>query len=582
MIFQNLIAYYDRLDGTEDSGIPPWGFSREEIGFSIIVNRDGKMIGEPRDLRTKLAANKYEHFSSTVPYTNEVNVRTIAASTTPNFLTDKADYIFGMSDSTEKPVHRKSFAELVDKVAGQSDDPGLLAVKAFLAEWNPADSLDLPLWNEICGLYGKWVAFELEGERGFVHQRPAVRALWQNYLEQKEKDECKQGRSLVTNEIGTLQKQYAQFKFGSGASLVSFNANAYESYGKERGDNAPIHIIDEFKSSAALKYLFRSKTQRLSIGDVVTVFWTAQASPVELFMSQVFNPPQKADEGNNAQLAAFLEAARKGKNPQIPDYDGEVPFYILGFSLNKARLALRFYHSCSVDELKEKIGLHFKDLEMERSERDVEYPSVKQLLKETVRDHKDNPHELLSGALMRSILTGGKYPFSLYNSVLGRIRADQARKYNGKSIPNVNYLRAAILKAVLIRNYKREVPMSWDENEKRVPYLLGGLFAVMEKAQLDALGKISSTIRDRFYGAASATPKSVFPRLLRLAQHHISKAEYGHLSDRRIGQLIEKINELDGKNEFPAHLTLEEQGLFAIGYYQQRNLLWRKKEGEEK
>lgn len=124
--------------------------------------------------------------------------------------------------------------------------------------------------------------------------------------------------------------------------------------------------------------------------------------------------------------------------------------------------------------------------------------------------------------------------------------------------------------------------MSWDENEKRVPYLLGGLFAVMEKAQLDALGKISSTIRDRFYGAASATPKSVFPRLLRLAQHHISKAEYGHLSDRRIGQLIEKINELDGKNEFPAHLTLEEQGLFAIGYYQQRNLLWRKKEGEEK
>ncbi len=118
--------------------------------------------------------------------------------------------------------------------------------------------------------------------------------------------------------------------------------------------------------------------------------------------------------------------------------------------------------------------------------------------------------------------------------------------------------------------------MSWDEQKKDIPYLLGGLFAVLEKAQLDALGKINTTIRDRFYGAASATPQAVFPRLLRLAQHHISKADYGYLSDRRIGQLMENIN------KFPTHLDLQEQGLFAIGYYQQRNLLWPKKEGKEK
>lgn len=577
MIFQHLIAYYDRLTAAENENIPPLGFSREEIGFRITLNRNGAMVGEPDDLRKKVAASKYEFFPSIVPYSNTVNVRAgKGAEVTPNFLADKADYIFGMSGNAEKPVHKKSFAELVDTVAADSDDPGILAVKAFLAAWNPADSLNLPLWDEICGPHGKWVAFRLEEENGFIHERPAVRALWQHYLEAKEQKECPQGRSLVTNEMGAIQQQYAQFKFGSGASLVSFNENAYESYGKARGDNAPIHVIDEFKSSAALKYLFRSKKQRLSIGDVVTVFWTAQESPVENFFGQVLNP-HEADEGNDAQLAAFLKAAKNGEKPKIPNYDGDVPFYILGFSLNKARLALRFCHSCSVDELKEKIGVHFKNLEMEHSERDVEYPSVKQLLKETVRDYKkDNPHELLSGALMRSILTGGKYPFNLYSSILGRIRADQARKYNGKSIPNVNYLRAAILKAVLIRNYGMEVPMSWDDTRKDVPYLLGGLFAVMEKAQLDALGKINATIRDRFYGAASATPQAVFPRLLRLAQHHISKAEYGHISDRRIGRLMENIN------QFPAHLNLQEQGLLAIGYYQQRNLLWRKKEVEEK
>lgn len=559
MIFQNLIAYYDRLTAAEDTDIPPLGFSREEIGFSIILSRDGKMIGEPNDLRDKIAANKYTYRASIVPYTNGVNVRTIAASTTPNFLTDKADYIFGMSGNTEKPVHKKSFTELLEQVAGDSDDPGILAVKAFLAAWNPADSLNLPLWDEICGPQGKWVAFKLEGERCFVHERPAVQKLWLRYLEKKEQAECPQGRSLVTNEIGTIQQQYAQFKFGSGASLVSFNANAYESYGKERGENAPIHVIDEFKSSAALKYLFRSKTQRLSIGDVVTVFWTAQASPVELFMCQVFNPPQEADKGNNAQLAAFLEAAKEGKKPQIPGYDGEVPFYILGFSLNKARLALRFYYSCSVDELKEKIGLHFKNLEMEQhSEHDIANPGLWLLLKETVRDAKDiSP--LLGGALMRSILEGSNYPLTLYHGVLGRIRADQ----------RITYLRAAILKAVLIRNYTMEVPMSLDEKKPDAAYLLGRLFAVLEKAQLEAIKGINATIKDRFYGAASATPQAVFPRLLRLAQHHISKAEHGYASDNRIAEIVEHLK------EFPPHLTLQDQGLFAIGYYQQRNAIYR-------
>lgn len=563
MIFQNLIAYYDRLAEANDPDIPPLGFSREEIGFSIILNRDGKMVGEPRELRTKIAANKYEFCSSIVPYSNTVNVRSSGAATTPNFLVDKADYIFGMSGNDEKPVHRESFAKLLETVAEQSDDLGILAVISFLRTWNPADSSLLPLWDEICGLHGKWVAFELEGERGFIHERPTVRLLWQNYLEEKEK--CQQGRSLVTNELGNLQKQYAQFKFGSGASLVSFNEDAYESYGKKRGENAPIHIVDEFKSSAALKYLFRSKTQRLSIGDVVTVFWTAQASPIEDFFGQVLNP-HDADLDNNKQLSDFLRAAQKGKNPEIPNYDGEVPFYILGFSLNKARLALRFYHSCSVDELTRRIGRHFQRLELtDRLEKDAEYPGLWHLLKETARETKDiSP--LLGGALMRSILEDGKYPLNLYHGVLGRIRADQ----------RISYLRAAILKAVLIRNFDMEVPMSWDEQKKDIPYLLGGLFAVLEKAQLDALGKINTTIRDRFYGAASATPRAVFPRLLRLAQHHISKADYGYLSDRRIGQLMENIN------EFPAHLDLQEQGLFAIGYYQQRNLLWPQKEGKEK
>ena len=126
-------------------------------------------------------------------------------------------------------------------------------------------------------------------------------ALWQQFLEQKK---YRQGISLVTGSSGNLQEQYAQFKFGSGASLVSFNENAYESYNKKRGDNAPIHVVDEFKSSTALKYLFRSKKQRLTIGDTVTVFWTERASPVEGFMGQIFNP-QSDVAADNEKLSNF-------------------------------------------------------------------------------------------------------------------------------------------------------------------------------------------------------------------------------------------------------------------------------------
>jgi CRISPR-associated protein Csd1 len=205
---------------------------------------------------------------------------------------------------------------------------------------------------------------------------------------------------------------------------------------------------------------------------------------------------------------------------------------------------------------------HFRDLEMERNpERDIEFPGIWHLLKETARETKDiSP--LLGGALIRSILTGANYPQNLYQGVLNRIRATQS----------VNYLKAAILKAVLQRNHKKEVPMSLDPERKDVAYLLGRLFAALEKAQLDALGKINATIKDRFFGSASATPATVFPRLLHLSQYHTEKSEFGHVSDRRIAEIMEHVR------SFPKHMSLEDRGLFYIAYYQQKNAFYKKKE----
>ena len=196
-----------------------------------------------------------------------------------------------------------------------------------------------------------------------------------------------------------------------------------------------------------------------------------------MFMGQVLNPSFE-DKEAAVPVQKFLESVRKGNLPNEIESDGDIRFYILGLSLNKARLALRFWYVCSVSELIDRLHDHFQCLEMERSEKDIPFPGIWHLLKETARETKDiSP--VLGGALTRSILTGANYPQTLYQGVLGRIRADR----------RINYLRASILKAVLQRNHNKEVPMALDTERKEIAYLLGRLFAVLEKAQLDALGK---------------------------------------------------------------------------------------------
>ena len=555
MIFQSLISFYDRLDKAGEA--PPFGFSIEDIGFVITIDVEGNLVGQPEDLRNKIKANTYDYRLSLVPYSNQVGVRAVNAVKTPNFMVDKADYIFGMSGKALKPKYHQNFLRLIDDVCGDCRDTGIKAVKRFLKKWEPANAPELEGWKEISGTHGKWVAFRLQGDSCFVHERSEVKDRWSSFVD-KGKYHHPEGVCFVDGSNHKQQGQYAQFKFGSGSSLVSFNEKAYESYGKKRGENAPISIEAEFKSSAALKYLFRSKTQRLRIGDTTTIFWAERESPVETIFGQIINPFVENDAAT-IPVQKFLEAVRKGVLPSDLEGEKNLKFFILGLSVNKARLALRYWHVCSVGDLMKRLKDHFRNLEMEQSsEKDIIFPGIWHLLKETARETKDiSP--VLGGALTRSILTGTNYPQNLYQGVLGRIRVDR----------RVNYLRTSIIKAYLQRNHNMEVPMSLDQERKEVAYLLGRLFAVLERTQLDALGKINSTIKDRFFSAASATPASVFPRLLRLSQHHIEKSDFGNKSDRRIAEIMDDID------MFPAHMNLQDQGLFAIAYYQQKNAIIR-------
>jgi CRISPR-associated protein Csd1 len=378
------------------------------------------------------------------------------------------------------------------------------------------------------------------------------------------------GHCLVTGEIAPIQRLHTQFKGlrggqSSGKSIVSINFDAAESYGRTQAYNSPVSIAAEFKGSTALKYLIRSEHQKLYIDETAVLFWTERDSPVEGFFGLALDPRDTVLSDNN-ELTVFLQTIREGKWPT--DYDPGIRFYILGLSPNAARLSVRFWHVSTVKDICTKLGQHFSDLSMIRSfDSDPEYPGMWRLLKETCNQKSQDktPSPLLGGVVMQAILNGTLYPQALLSAVIGRIRADQT----------VNYVRAAIIKAVLTRKHRifnngMEVSVSLDKENKNLAYLIGRLFAVLEKAQQDAIPGANTTIKDRFYGSASATPRVVFPQLLRLAQHWIAKAEYGWVRDKQIEEIVGEIK------EFPAHLAIDEQGLFAIGYYQQRQDFFKK------
>jgi CRISPR-associated protein Csd1 len=568
MILQSLSSYYERLATDPSNEVPLPGFSTENVDFVARLDVSGKLL-DIADLRER-NGNRLVRRPLIVP--KPPRKRTSGIS--PYFLWDKTDYVFGCTvDKNGTSVflsdHFERFKKLLDQVSGDSADEGVNAVKHFLESWEPENAPQLPNWLEIAG---KNLVFQLDGQLEFVHDRLAARQMWLKHFNDDSEADAYEATCLVTGKRGKIARLHPPI-FGvihshtSGAGIVTFNKDktAFTSYGKEQNLNAPVGVDAAFSYATALNYLLRATSSRkIRIGDETTVsFWTERDSPVEGFFGLILDPNDSS--GDDKELAVFLETVREGRFP--PTYDPDVRFYILGLSANGPRLSVRFWHVSTVKDISERLGQHFRDLSIVRSfDSDPEYPGMWKLLRETSNQKsKDGPSPLLSGAVMQSILSGMLYPHQLLSATIGRIRADQ----------NVNYMRAAIIKAVLVRKKRildqgMEVSMALDRENRNVAYLLGRLFAVLEKAQQDAIPGANTTIKDRFYGSASATPRIVFPQLLRLAQHHIQKAEYGRARDKQIEEIVGNIQ------EFPAHLRLDEQGVFAIGYYHQRQDFYRK------
>jgi CRISPR-associated protein Csd1 len=473
--------------------------------------------------------------------------------------------------------------------------PAFSAVCSFLRGWSPEQALDYQeLLSEIATNFG---VFRIAGEMKYVHELVTAppKAVAQDSVSDSPVVRGTCLISGVTDEISRLHEPKIKGVDNaqtSGALLVSFNASAYESYGKSQSYNASVGAVAAFKYANALNHLLdRRRGRRVSLGDSTVVFWADHASPLEDGLSALFTepfpgegPPVEEDQERLRQARLLLTQLRNGAAEPVEPEDGEpTKFFLLGLSPNASRLSVRLWVEADAAELQRRLGQHLRDVALADS-RDDRLLTLRRIVAATGRAEHDAKGRLksfdtkatspqLAGDLARSVLTGAAYPQSLLATMLRRIHSDG----------EVAYARVAAIKACLIRNSRLrgnplEVSMKLDPSESNVGYNCGRLFALLEKAQTDSAGvELNSTIKDRYFSSASTTPALVFPRLFRLSQHHLAKLETGHKIsyDRRFGDVMRQLD------QFPRQLSLEDQGRFVIGYFHQRQDLYTSKKDKE-
>lgn len=613
MILQALTSLYEAL--AQKGEISKEGWSREKISFALSIDEEGNLLrvtplfdtvdgpkGKTREVPQKM----------TVPAAVK---RTSGAAA--NFLWDNSSYILGVSlkkgeDDAEREKRRnkdikcfEACRELHHSMLDGMEYPAAKAVLNFLDKWEPQKAEE----NNLVAQYAKEIlsganmVFRFNG--GYVHDDPQLASVWQK-ANAKQKDNI--GQCLVTGALDEIQNTHSTIKGvqgaqSSGAALVSFNASAFCSYNKEQNQNAPVGKYAAFAYTTALNHLLADRKNVHRIGDAAVVCWAENADKqYEDFAADLFFGDGDGDQSDEQWLSALqasVELLAKGLPCRELDLDPERKFYILGISPNAARLAVRFFYCDSFGNIVKNIKAHYDRLEIVRPSYD-KFPilplwKLLSATNRTIKKKNDNgtnaersdsedsdkskdktQNSAMAGAVARAVFSGGRYPASLLECTFLRIKAER----------NITRERAAIIKAYYLRNPNEKCPkevltVSLNENSKNIPYTLGRLFSVYEEIQKEANLRnpgnpgINTTIKDRYFGSAAAMPATVFPILSNLAQKHLRK-----LSDKQRIYLDKKVMTLKSVlgEQYPAHMSLPEQGSFDLGYYHQTQARYTKKE----
>ena len=572
---KELCNFYDRMSGNPDSGMPPVGMTSEKISFSVVISSEGDIV-RTDDLRTSKGKPVSLYVPAAVKRSSGIAC---------NYLWDNTGYVFGV-DGKGKPARTKKSAECFrlfhkQKLA-ECISPQAKAFLAFLEKWNPDAYKDIDTCEAMLDTN---VIFKLDGDNKYLHEIDELKNLWLNSLNE-DKESSDKAFCLITGKEAPIALVHPAIKGvvgaqSSGAALISFNCASFASYGKVQNANAPVAEDTARAYTTALNYLLqRDHNQMVRIGDTCIVFWADKACKTEKVVSSFFDfAPGECSEQDKEQLdrlKGILLSMRKGSplNDAVMEAEKGTTYYILGIAPNASRLSIRFWFSNTLETFLRNVSLWYEDLSIERQfpDSEKEFPPMWLLLVRALaaQGKTENIPPEVGGQMARIMLSGQKFPENIYTICLQRIHADK----------KVNYYRAALIKAYLIRNKGENNDMTTlNPDIQSVGYRLGRLFAVLEKAQKDALGNVNASLRERYIGSASATPRLVFPMLLRLCQHHVTKVSrdfsgYEVVFNKRVNDIIGDMV------DFPAVLPMDEQGRFILGYYHQTKALYEKKSKE--
>lgn len=569
MILQALCAYYERKAADPTSGIAPFGWERKEIPYLLVLDRAGRLLNveDTQERVGKTLRAKVFLIAQAVKR---------ASGVAANFLWDNTEYVTGLPCKAKAKPERvaQQHAAFLARLTPYAELPSVRAVLTLLAAPDLADQLArFPAWAEAQKACA-FITFRFADAEGTLFDEAEVRRA----VEAEACSDAEPCRDLVSGERGPLARLHPSLKGipganTTGASIVAFNFGAANSFGKRQGANAPVSERSAFAYTTALNMLLgKDSRQKLTVGDAVAVFWSEKADAFEDSLLGFLDEPSTDDPD---ALVENVRALFTSPQSGAPDFEGDATrFFVLGLSPNSARVAIRFWHVGTVSEMAQRFREYFTDLQICHGPNEREHLSLKRLLLATAAQSKfDNIIPTLAGEVMRSLLEGLPFPETLLLALLRRIKAER----------EITYPRAKLIKGFLNRkarfanpHQERFLTVSLDPTNANIGYRLGRLFAVLERIQEAANPGLNATIRDKFYAAASATPVVAFGNLVRLAQAHLAKLRkekpgYGVVLEKAVQEI------LSGINRFPAHLPLDDQGQFAIGYYHQRQDFFEKK-----
>ena len=591
MILQRLAEHYDRIAASGEAELAPPGYSMQKASFCIVLEADGR-LNSFQDLRRQEGKVLRPRMIQ-VPGQGKPSGSGFA----PCFLWDSPEYLLGFSADPAKARRApKAFAAFRGAhlaLESAISTPEFSAVCHFLRQWTPEQvEAHRAFLTECATNFG---VFRIAGEEHYVHQRVSLPSAASSPDADEPIAFC-----LVSGESSPIARLHEPKVKGvagaqtAGALLVSFNASAFTSYGKDQSFNAPVSIAATFKYTNALNHLLAQRGRRVGLGDATVVYWADAANTVteatldafaELFGGSVTVadlPDASAEHGDRLREARLLLSQLRDGTAltTLTPNDGSTRFFMLGLSPNASRLSVRLWIETDARDVRKKLSEHVQDFAFQGGHDDRPLP-LWRIVAATGRAERDAKGRLMSfdtkavspqlaGDLARSVLLGTTYPQSLLSTMIRRIRSDGEIVFE-----RVNAIKAVLVRNSRLRGAPLEVPMQLDSELPDVAYRCGRMFALLEKAQVDSLGRdLNSTIKDRYFSAASATPALVFPRLFRLNGHHLAKLSAGTKTfyERQFAA------SMAAPFAFPKQLSLEQQGRFIVGYFQQRQDLYSKRE----